>query len=102
MIDSDSNMDLTVYSLIKINNITTDSNNITWRKVNVMPYGFDKIYMGKDLIEDRLYRIIDPFNERKITPLQFNSILLNEIHPFYDRNGRTYQILICNDDKMWL
>ena len=48
-------MYLTVQSLIEINNITTGSNSITLRKVNVKPYGFDKMYMGKEIIEDKLY-----------------------------------------------
>ena len=100
LIDSDGNMYLTVDSLIGISNITTGSNNITLRKVNAKSYGLDKIYMDKDLIEDKLYQIIDQFNERKITPLKFYSILLNEIHPFYDGNGRTCEILFANDDKI--
>ena len=99
-IDSDGNMYLTVDSLIEISNITTGSNNITLRKVNAKSYGLDKIYMDKDLIEDKLYQIIDQFNERKITPLKFYSILLNEMHPFYDGNGRTCEILFANDDKI--
>ena len=41
-------MCLTVNSLIEINNIITGSNNITLRKVNVKPYGFDKMYMDKE------------------------------------------------------
>ena len=44
-IDSDRNMYLTVDRLIEINNIITGSNNITFRKVNVKPYGFDKTYL---------------------------------------------------------
>ena len=49
--------------------------------------------MDKDLIEDKLYQIIDQFNKRKITLTKsFYSILLNEIHPFYNRNGRTCKI----------
>ena len=47
-------------SLTEINNIITSSNNITLRKVSVKPYGFDKIYMDKDLIEDKLFQITDP------------------------------------------
>ena len=31
------------------------SNNFTLRKVNVKPYGFDKMYMDKQSIEDKLY-----------------------------------------------
>ena len=38
-------MYLTVDPLIEINNIITGSNNITFRKVNVKPYGFDKTYL---------------------------------------------------------
>ena len=48
-------MYLVVGSLMKISNITSGSNNITLRKVNVKPYGIDKIYIDKALIEDKLY-----------------------------------------------
>ena len=43
-------MYLTVDSLIEINKIITDSNNITLKKVNLKPYGFDKMYVDKELI----------------------------------------------------
>ena len=69
LIESDGGVYLTVDSLIEINNIITSSNNITLRKVNVKPYGFDKVYMDKDLIEDKLFQITDPFNERKVTSI---------------------------------
>ena len=98
LIDSDGRMYLKVDSLIEINNIITSSSNITLRKVNVNPYGFDKMYMDKELIEDKLYQIIDQFNERKILSTKFYSILLNKIYPFYDRNGRTCKMLFANDD----
>ena len=94
-------MYLTVDSLIEINKIITGSNNITLKKVNLKPYGFDKMYMDKKLIEDNLYQIIHQFNERKIISTKFHSILLNKIHPFYDGNGRTWQILFANDDIIW-
>ena len=55
VIDIDRGMYLAVGSLMKISNITSGSNNITLRKVNVKPYGFDKIYIDKALIEDKLY-----------------------------------------------
>ena len=55
LIDSDGGMYLTDDLLIETNNIITGSNNITLRKVNVKPYGFDKMYMGKEIIEDKLY-----------------------------------------------
>ena len=57
--DSDKNIYLTVDSLIDINSMITDSNNITLRKVNVKPYGYDKMYVDKDLIEDKLYQLIE-------------------------------------------
>ena len=50
LIDSDRNMYLTVDSLIEINNIINVSNNFTWRNVNVNPYGFDQMYVDKNLI----------------------------------------------------
>ena len=53
--------------MIGINNIITGSNIISLRKVNAKPYGFDKMYMDEELIGDRLYQIIEQFNERKIT-----------------------------------
>ena len=60
---------MTVYFLIKINNIITALNNITLIKVDVKPYEFDKMFMDKDLIEDRLYQVIYEFDKRKITPI---------------------------------
>ena len=44
-IDSDRNMYLTIDPFIEINNIITVSDNITLRKVNVKPYGFNKTYL---------------------------------------------------------
>ena len=43
-----------------------------------------------------MYRIKDPFIERKTIHRNFN---FNNIHPLYDGNGRTYKILFlgnCN------
>ena len=80
LIDTDGSIYIRVVSLIEINNITTVSNNITLRKVNVKPYGFNKMYMNKELIDDKLYQlIIDQFNERKVTSTKFRSVLLNKI-----------------------
>ena len=42
-----SDMYLDVDSLIDMNNIITGSNNITLRKVNVQPYGCNKMYIAK-------------------------------------------------------
>ena len=66
LIGFDGNMNLTVDSLTEINSITTCSNNITFRNVNVKPYEFKEIYMYKNLIEDKLYQTIDQFNETKL------------------------------------
>ena len=41
--DSDGGTYLTVDSFIYVNNIITGSDNIALRKVNVKPYGFDKM-----------------------------------------------------------
>ena len=70
LIDSDGGIYLTVHSLIYINNIITSSN-VTLRKSNVNSYRFDKRYMDKELLEDKLYQIINQFNERKITSTNF-------------------------------
>ena len=59
------NMYLTVDSLIDINNIITGLNNITLRKGNVKQCGYVKMYMNKDLIEDKLYQFVDQLNEKK-------------------------------------
>ena len=73
-------MYLTGGSLIAFTNIVTGLNNITLRKVNVKSYSFDKMYMDKDLVEDKLHQIINQFNERNFTSTNFYSILLNKIH----------------------
>ena len=93
LIDSNGDIYLTIDSLIEINNIT-GSNNITLRKVIAKPYGFDKIYMDKELIEYKLYER----SERKITSAKFFSVLLNKVHSFYEGNGTTCKILFANDD----
>ena len=83
-------MYLAIDFLIEINDTITDSNNITSRKVNVKPYEFDKMYMDKDQIENKLYEIID----------EFNLIFINETRPFYDGIGITCKILFANDDEI--
>ena len=64
-------MYLTVDSLIDINNLITGFNNITSTKVDVEPYGYDKMYMDKDLVEDNLHQLTDQFNKRKISQKDF-------------------------------
>ena len=90
----DSDMYLTVDSLIDIDNIITVLNNIN---VNVKPHGYDKMYIDTDLIEDKLYQLMDQFNERKINLRDFYPALLDNIQPFYDGNQKTWKILFVSN-----
>ena len=98
LINKDGNLFLTVDSLIRLNNYITDSNNIQLRQINVKEAFYDKHYMDFTIIESELYRLVDQFNERKITPRTFCDIFLDKIHPFADGNGRTCKILF--EDKI--
>ena len=49
----------------------TGSNNISLREVKVKPFESDKVYIKKDLIEYKLYHIVDQFNEKKLHPQSF-------------------------------
>ena len=84
LIDSDGDMYLTVDSLKEINNIMTCLKYITFRKVSVKPYGFDKMYMDKYIKEDKLYQ--GQISSMKRTKIY--SILRNKIQTFYDGNDR--------------
>ena len=77
-------MYLTVDSFIDIKNIITGSNNVTSNKVNVKIWGYNKMYMDKDLMEDNLHELIDEFNEKKINHMDFYFAFLSNIHRFYD------------------
>ena len=79
---------MTVDSLITLNNIITDSQNLFLRDVNVKLAEFDKMYFDKSLIELALYQLVDEFNKRKVTHNQFCNIFLDLIHPFRDGNGK--------------
>ena len=63
------------------------------RQINVKPAFYDKQYMDFTRIEAELYRLVDQFNERKITARTFCDIFLDKIHPFADGNSRTCKIL---------
>ena len=97
---------MTVDSLIDVNNIITGSNNITLRKVNVKPYGCDKMYMDKDLIKDKLYQLIDQFSERKVNYRNCCFVLLENVIHFMMEMGEllryyllTISIMGCNFNK---
>ena len=93
LINKDGNLFLTVDSLIRLNKYITDSRNIQLRQINVKPAFYNKQYMDFTRIESELYRLVDQFNERKITARTFCDIFLDKIHPFADGNGRTCKIL---------
>ena len=92
LIASDTNMYLTVDLLIERSKIITSSNNVTLSKFNVKLYGYNKMYMDDDLIEDKLYQLIYQFNESNINHRSFYFASLGNIHQFYDENGATGNI----------
>ena len=92
LITTDGDLFLTVDSLITLNNIITNSNNIFLRCVNVKPAGYNKQYMHFDHIESELYKLIDQFNDRYISKRYFLKKFLDEIHPFSDGNGRLVKL----------
>ena len=70
-----SGMYLKVESLIKTNNIIIGSNNISFRKVNLKPYRFDKMYIDQELIKDKLYQIIEiQWKKNYIYKVLFNTL----------------------------
>ena len=90
--DGGGNLYLTIDSLIRINNLMTNSTNIRLRTVNVRPAGYEKEYMDFYLIEPALYGLIDNFNLGRINSRVFVETFL-KIHPFLDGNGRTCKVL---------
>ena len=88
----DGKLLLTVDSLITLNNIVLNKNNLGLRKHDVKPAGYDKKYMSFYHILPALTGLVDTFNNGKITPKTFVETFL-KIHPFADGNGRTCKIL---------
>ena len=93
LINKNRDLFLTVDSLIRINNIITNSHNLHLRHHNVKPAGYNKQYMDVSRIEAELYSLVDKFNDRGITSRAFCDTFLDKIHPFADGNGRTCKTL---------
>ena len=98
LLKKDGDLFVTVDSLIRINNIITNSHNLHLRRHNVKPAGYNKQYINVSRIEAELYSLVDKFNDRRITSRAFCDTFLDKIHPFADGNGRTCKILL--DDKI--
>ena len=96
LINKDGDLFLTVDSLIRINNIITNSHNLHLRCHNVKPAGYDKQYMDMNRIEAELYSLVDKFNNRRIMPMAFCDTFFDKIHPFADGNSRTCKILFVD------
>lgn len=96
MITQEGDLFFTVDSLITLNNIITDSTNLSLRFVNVKPAFYNKQYLDFTKIESELYNLVDQYNDRYITNRQFCQIFLDRIHPFLDGNGRTCKILFSS------
>ena len=93
LLTEDGDLFLTVDSLISINNIITNSNNLTLRQCEVKPAGYNMQYMNSGKITSELYSLVDKFNERQISAVAFCKTFLDSIHPFKDGNGRTCKVL---------
>ena len=83
---------LSVDSLITINNIILNANNLELRKHDVKPAGCDRKYMSFYYILPALTGLIDTFNAGKVRPKTFVETFL-KIHPLADGNGRTCKVL---------
>ena len=71
LINKEGDLFLTIDSLIRINNIFTNSHNLYLRRHSVKPAGYNKQYMDTSRIEAELYSLVDKFNDRRITSRTF-------------------------------
>ena len=60
-------------------------------------YGYEKMYLEKDLIEDKLYQTTT-INGKIFTVLFSTST--HKIHSFYDGNGRKFSILFIKNHEI--
>ena len=99
-INKEGDLFLTIDSLIKINNIITNSHNLHLRRHNVKPAGYNKQYMDESRIEAELFSLVDKFNGRRITSRTFCDTFLHKIHPFADGHGRTCKFYLMTRLKI--
>ena len=86
---------MTVDSLIDKNSIITGSNNITPGTFNVKPYGYDKMYIDKDLIGKKLHQLIDQSTKEKlIIEIFIMHYLMISIHLMIGELVRYYLLAI--------
>ena len=112
LINKDGDLFLKVDSLIRINNYITGSLNIQLRQINVKPAFYNKQYMDYTRIESKLYRLVDQFNERKITPTTFCDMFLDKIHPlqtetaehakFYSKTRSKISMKSIKSPALWI
>ena len=58
--------------------------------------------MDKSLVEAALYSLVDQFNDRTTSHKDFCRTFLDQIHPFWDGNGRTCKILFSDQiNNIW-
>ena len=102
MTNKNSDLFLTVDSLIMRNKIITGSWHFGLRDINVKPVGYSKIYMDKSLAEAALYCLVDQFNDRIISHKDFCRTFLDQLHSFQDGNGRACKILFADQiNNIW-
>lgn len=81
------------HSLINFNRISYVRNNAKWNSVplgnvSAKTSGYNKMFVGKEVIKDNLHNIVNKFNERKISNGKFYLKSLKEIHPFCEKMER--------------
>ena len=115
LINKDGDLYLTVDSLIRINNLITETNNIQLRQINVKPAFHDKQYMDFSRIESELYTRVDKFNQRQIhldafviyfsiRYIFFQTVMVEHVKFYSKTNTDFYQILkmIFSYDKQFI
>ena len=83
LINKDGDLFLSIDSLIRINNITTNSHNLHLRRDNFKPADYNKRYMDVSRVEAELNSLVDKFNDRSITPKAFCNTFSDKSQSYY-------------------